>query len=1146
MAVAAALIIAGICLFVWIGHKSSRRTQPLPGDVVQDIGAPPPKPPGESLDAVAGVPASGAARLQFTDKTDPTRLQSELSFDKLDPAGGGYYTLDQPRAWLYFKDGRTMHVSAKSGRVKMVGKSQQPESGDFTGGVIVKVFAPLTPDQLSHAIDPDHDAPALLATTQNVSFDTALLELSTDDPVTVSTPAMLFQGRGLLVRGNEVKQRLELFKTSGQFIRFNPKVASDHKPDKAKSVTPAIAANPSPATTGSGASNAQEAAASTSTGDSSTGTSTVALAGPPAPPPPTVPPRETLYKAIASTDVKLIQTGRTLNADTLELWARTLNNRLPDNAFAPIEFAQSGQPSAAPAKPTGADPAKTQTAVAGPVVPLPPPPASTGLFISAGNDDIVLSWSGPLIVTPVQPTATNADPVPEQLAAGNHFAARFSAERPGGESAVHLVDAQTGVNGTCAALEYRATTRDLRLSSGVTVKTVDLISPDAGSLSVPNISMNIGSGISHVDGGGTLVSMRALPGSTPATSAPAAPPPAAGSNAPLDPAQLRRITWTEQADYQFRVTDGKLVGAVDSAAFTGNVLARDHASVITGDFLQASFAKGVKQPMVLKSLKVRGHVLAVGGTGTADPRAAGPTIDPFVAADNLDVAFVPGKVDPDEAEPSVALASGAARVGDRDSTLSAARIETRMGHDDKNALIATDVLASPTTPGAGDVRFERRMSAGGDVLVALADRIRADARAQTAELTGSNVTLSRGPSAIRGTKVRLDENKGTLIVDGPGTFEHEQPSESSPQLADASGSGSLPALQPGTHILTTWQKGMAFDNKRGEITCEGQTVVTSNSAFASDTLKSEKLVLNITPDAEGTSLASLASPAATSVTSTATTTPLSTAAAPPAPPSNERKLLRVDAIGSIVSRADGKNATVEARRYAPPPPMMTVPAEAPEPPTERDASKSRVLEEVIYIEGPRIMTDETTGMMVVPAAGRAVVRDQRAGPAQELPAKDASGMPSTTSRGTSGFTWAQSMDFNRFTGVITMRKDVELVHVSLDDTQKTRLVAAELIATLAAQQRGTGATAPRNQKSNLLHAEATGAVYAESGSMKLVTDRFSYDAVGATAEAQAEPGNRVTLYDDRKPTPVVARKLFWDLARDRVEISEPAPMVAPR
>ena len=71
-------------------------------------------------------------------------------------------------------------------------------------------------------------------------------------------------------------------------------------------------------------------------------------------------------------------------------------------------------------------------------------------------------------------------------------------------------------------------------------------------------------------------------------------------------------------------------------------------------------------------------------------------------------------------------------------------------------------------------------------------------------------------------------------------------------------------------------------------------------------------------------------------------------------------------------------------------------------------------------------------------------------------------------------------------------------------------------------------------------------MYAESGPSKVLADRFDYDAQTGIAEARAENGNRVTLYDDRKPTPLIAKRLMWDLARDRVEIAEPAPIAAPR
>ena len=145
-AAAIALISAGVLLFVAIGYRSTPSGPAIPGSVV-DIGKAP-----DTSNASSDpnqIQATSAARMQFADKADTTRLSSELAFDRLDPVGPGYYTLTQPRSWLYMKDGRILYIRADNGKVRMPNRNQMPESGEFRGNVLVRLFAP--PDDILSA-----------------------------------------------------------------------------------------------------------------------------------------------------------------------------------------------------------------------------------------------------------------------------------------------------------------------------------------------------------------------------------------------------------------------------------------------------------------------------------------------------------------------------------------------------------------------------------------------------------------------------------------------------------------------------------------------------------------------------------------------------------------------------------------------------------------------------------------------------------------------------------------------------------------------------------------------------------------------------------------------------------------------------------
>lgn len=134
------------------------------------------------------------------------------------------------------------------------------------------------------------------------------------------------------------------------------------------------------------------------------------------------------------------------------------------------------------------------------------------------------------------------------------------------------------------------------------------------------------------------------------------------------------------------------------------------------------------------------------------------------------------------------------------------------------------------------------------------------------------------------------------------------------------------------------------------------------------------------------------------------------------------------------------------------------------------------------------------------------------------------------------------MVFTRQTGWLELFEKIEVVHKPLENRPLTRMTSDRLLARL--DLTSGGANAGRGGK--LISAEAIGAVYAESGSQRLIGDRVMYDARLGTAVATAPEGGAVTLYDDRRATPFTARRLRWDLLNDQIEILEPATIVAPR
>ncbi len=1073
-----------------------------------DIGSPP------SPDGVQDIGGSVNGRIQMEDKKQPGRLSSELAYAKLDPMGQGNYRVDQPRAWLYMRDGRIVHVRADGGQIKRsgttataLGGQAEIESGRFFGNVLIRVFPPRPSGTgLNVPVDPDREEPGVLMAMDSVDFDAVLLRASTTDTFTVSTRNLLMEGDGLLVGVNQVRSRIELLQTTGRFVRYNPNIRTDRRAGThARASAEASPSSPANQTSGpASVGNAQATGADSPPASEVRASAEVAQSA--------SSPKVDQYQTTIVGDLTVTQAGRVLTADTLDVFLRLIDNALPENAFGvwPSRTPSSAEPASASADAPSTIPeapsattaqsdahgASTAGAVPGNASassPAATPPLSErpSVFVSAGDEDIVMRWTGPLVMRPIE------GPTPE-LEDGNHFAARFDADRPGGRERVQLTDKETRANITCAQIEYAATKRMLALiasgssgsgSSDAGSRVIARV-PDAGQIIAAGVRIDVGTGLGHAAGGGSLMSLREQRAAF-AFVGPPAPP-----ELSVDPAALiRQITWTDQMDFQFRLRNGRISGALDWAQFNGNVLAKDKLSTIGGDFLKAEFMPVGTQESALKRVRVVGNASAIAGPRVVEASRAGPVRDPMVAAREIVVQFQPSRIDANESDPVRAVATGGVRAATPEATLTTASLEAVMTRDPAEGVVVTDVLCD------GQTAFDRI-----DGVSARADRVRANPLLRTVDLTGQPVALSRDGSTILGTQMSLDDAAGTLLVFGEGAMEHVQSPKSG--LADDQ-----------THVRATWTKSMLFNNARGTVECAGDTTVMAASALRQQTIKAERLNLWLTPAGEQTPLGGRSGGSGLAA--------------------GERALLKAEAVGAAVERDGAANATVEMRRYARPISTIASADDANRPITIGD----RVLEQVLYMEGPRILADDVAGTVEIPGAGRAIVRDQK----QSGSSTSRENQPDTSpiaaggSRGTSRLTWAERMTLDRNSGLLRMTKDTELVHLPLGGTQATRIVASQMDAYL--NLRGDGLEA---RSAELQRAEAVGAVFAESGTQKLLCDRLVYDAVSGVASASSNDGSRVTLYDERKPTPMVARSLRWDLLRDRVEVTEPSPIASPR
>lgn len=733
---------------------------------------------------------------------EDAQLSAELYSNTLDPVAAKRYALEKPRAWIYLDNGRTVHVRADDGRVYMPSREAGPESGIFTGEVDVRVYR--TP-AAGRPVDLIADVPEARLQTSALAFDFTFGELATpaDEgplPVTVTTADVVFQGNGLRVLLSEIDQRIELLEIAeGESITFTPPAEDESARGDATDAPPMETAS-----AGAGRrprTPRAEMPVEQDVGPDAEQATTVASNQPV--PTATEPVKETLYHATFLGDVRLAQVEagltRALTADTLELWARTIDGKLPENAIAGLDAeadtpdAESRAEPSEPRRPArrAARQAAVNTETAPPLAQAEaestPTPASAEPLAGADANTadapapVVLTWTGMLRVVPIEST-------PDELVA-NHLFGRFSADEG---SRVAFSDAGTGTVGESDTIGYGATSRDLRLTAraGEQVR----IDAEQGSLCGPALAVNLGSGVSMIRGAGVL---------------------GAGDRG--------AVSWSEQADFVFATEGGPqnptMTSNLEAALFAGDVRITDGSGSLDADSARATFAPKPDGTTSLSRLDCAGSVRARDANGAS--LSAGRLA--------VDFATVEGRSDP---EPIFVAAQQGVTAQQRDARIEAANLEARLARDDDDQITVSSFFAQ------GDVDFLR----GSDRVFARAPQLAANVFAQTATLTGEGAQIGRGPMTISGEQIALDGLGRTVEVFGPGTLTHTD---------DRPGNAA--------ELTARWASEMMFDDIAGVADTRGDVNAVLDAPGARDTLAAGRLVITLAPgDADGADSASAA------------------------------------------------------------------------------------------------------------------------------------------------------------------------------------------------------------------------------------------------------------------------------------------------
>lgn len=1066
-------------------------------------------PPPDIKDISKNVGASSAfevaggkdQRVTFTDRNDPTRIAGELGWERLEPLEGKRYRLDQPRSFNYMKDGRIVYVRADQGQFVIPRQDQEPQSGTLSGNVEIRLFPALPPGV---KLDAEKSVPLLTARMSSVDFDTTTGEMRTAGRVVGEGEFGEFAFTGLHVVTNQTERRVELLEIDrGERIVLKPGNMRSRGGVGAPGTSKPGTSEGGPVADATSSASATPPNARTATNPGAT-----AAAAP-------APLDEVFYAAAFSEDVKVVQGAKEISSDRLRTWTHLVDGKLAPGATGDLEKLAGTPKENADAEASETSASGKATAIAdtpvsaAPTLPTPgvPEPRSVGTPPAPGAVSAILPSEPParasdanaeqpvdvaasmrsdedVTITWTGPLVLKAEKDRPSELAKDEVSLRFESDLPGG---TRFSATDQKASGSATNVEYFATTRRVGLLGDDTTPAV-VRSQGAGRVEARSVTIGVATGVVDVPSGGVLVQDKS-----------------AGGVEPAPDAKARRVSWGESAQFLFDTRDGQMTGALREAFLTGSVEARDAGATLKGGYLHATF---IPSPRTSGQAVLRRIEMRDGATGD-DGRGA------TLAAGELDLSFVPirkGDAGIGESEPREFEARGGVRVERDGVTLDADRLRAGLASradsgPKKSDIEVTDVKAD------GTVRFTRR-----DGVVANADQLRADAVGEIVELMGEHVSLSKGASSVSGTSMVLRGAERSLEVFGAGVFEHKPVAANPAGEAAASESDAAnPATDLG-HVLATWKGGMLFSDVSGVLDAAGDVRATyTPGPLERDTLSGERLHLELTPgDASGGGASSgIASLDLGTRSSEAEETKKQ----------DDRQLLLASVTGSDIERADGKRASVESRTYR----------------VNEDASEGRELESLVYLEGSMIVGDNAQGTLTVPSAGMLLSFDKRNTP----PKVEVVGEEPTTARGTARVRWTNEMTYERVPGLATVRGGVKLDHAPIESADKAELESEKLVVRFrdAESFNERGARMVRGQ---FLGATANGAVWARSMGKEITSDQLEYDGVARTIEAIASEGNLAQMFDPKNPTPMTARRIFWDLTKDRVEIRDAGTITIPR
>lgn len=684
-------------------------------------------PPVDVEDLLGASEESGRGmRIQITDKQDPSRLAAEVLAERYDPDGPSHRLVEQPRAWLFGRDGSSWYIEADRGRFYIPEGERSPRQGHLRGNVKARRYDPMPGGTRP---DPDSTLPTLTATTDEpLRFDLDVLQFETDGRLHVVSEQIEFTGRGVFVVLNEQQESISWLRVDlGERLVYTPlddRGSKDHGAGESRNA-PARSFQTDAGVT-------LVSAVTPPRGDARPRTRAGADRNTPVVPK-VIHPKVDHYRTVFRENVRATNGDRSIRSDVLTVWTRLEDNKFPDrspSASAPgplhaliaslavaVSENETDEPDAAsepeeraslrdllePAKPEKDD--TTDLAV-------PDPEADRAE--ERLSEPVILTWDGPMEVAPLEAA-------PAELMMGDDLSLRFEAM----QGHVEFVDRSNGAHGRALTVDYAAGRERIELTGSA--GSVMLESPDAGRISGANsMYIELAAGFVHVPTAGELTGRDHAPGEE----------------------HPQRIAWQDSADFDFAVEDGRMTDRIERASFRGGVRGANNDARLEGERLDAIFGGGPDEPPRLVQLSVE---RALGDDGRGGQ----------IRGESLEVHFARG-THGEEIDPTRVIVTGSA-VARREGAeaIRAGFIDAVLARDERGDVIVVDAEAG----GGAEFTDGRGVTGRGEHLWA-------DALGERAIIAGEGARVTRTGSTITGPLIELDNTARTVEVDGPGTFSH--------------------------------------------------------------------------------------------------------------------------------------------------------------------------------------------------------------------------------------------------------------------------------------------------------------------------------------------------------------------------------------